>query len=320
MIYNSEPVNLSRIDFSDQTCRISTRKDIQPLADSIKGTGLISPLLLLEKEGGRLSLISGFRRAEACKFLNRTEAEGRILAKDTPFSDCIRYAITENAFQRALNPIEISRAFRLLQKQYDDEELLANAAAGLGLPGNRAAVRQLLPLCGLSSRIQEGILQEIISPIMALELTGLDAESADRLAALFCDLRVSLNKQREILNLVREIALRDDLEMPDVLEGRNMTDILSDPEKDRNQKARQIRLYLRKCRFPAISAAEERYAACVKELKLPKDLRLIPPKDFEGSVFCFQLYFSSIKELEYVLTQLELSYKTPAFGEIIKNC
>ncbi len=317
MIYKTERIALSRIDAEDFSFRISTRSDSQALAVSIKAAGLLSPLLLLAKENSQFCIVSGFRRFAACEKVGLPDVEARIFGMDTPHLECVRYAIAENAFQRELNPIEISRSLRLLQDYFSEPNQLAESAAEIGLPGNPAIIRKLLPLCDLASIIQQGILTESISPVMALELAELDAESGSTLASLFSDLRLSLSKQREIMQLLTEIAARDDLAVMDILREKDLQEILADKDADRGMKARNIRYYLKKWRFPAITEAEERYGQCVKEMRLGENLRLIPPKDFEGNVYIFQLSFSSISELEDRLADLDRIKSEPVLQEII---
>ncbi|MGE0084512.1 MAG: ParB/RepB/Spo0J family partition protein [Desulfococcaceae bacterium] len=317
MIYKTERIALSRIDAEDFTFRITTRSDIQPLALSLNTVGMMSPLLVQAKDNSQLCIVSGFRRFAACEKLGWSETEARILGEDTSLLECVRYAIADNAFQRDLNPVEISRSLRLLRDHFSEPNQLAEAAADLGLPGNPAIIRKLLPLCDLALIIQQGILTESISPVMALELAELDAESGSTLAALFSDLRLSLSKQREILQLLTEIAARDDLPVMDVLREKDLQEIIADKNADRGMKARNIRYYLKKKRFPAITAAEERYGQCVKEMRLGENLRLIPPKDFEGSAYTFQFSFSSISELEDRLSDLKRIKDEPALPEIL---
>jgi len=298
MIYKTESVALSRIDAGDFTFRITTRSDMDALAVSLKTAGLISPLLVLAKENSQFCIVSGFRRFAACEKLGCPDVEVRILDADTSFLECVRYAVADNAFQRELNPIEISRSLKLLHAHFPQPNQLIEAANNLGLPGNPAVIRKFLPLCDLSPVIQEGILSRSISTAVALELAEMDTESGITLASLFADLRLSLNKQREILQLLTEIAARDDLTVIDVLKEKDLQEIIAEKDADRGIKGRNIRFYLKKRRFPAITAAEERYAQCVKEMRLGENIRLIPPKDFEGNVYTFQFSFRTVPELK----------------------
>ncbi|MEZ4526077.1 MAG: ParB N-terminal domain-containing protein [Desulfobacterales bacterium] len=317
MTYKTERIALSRIDAADFTFRITTRFDIQPLAVSLKTAGLMAPLLLRAKGNSQFCIVSGFRRFVACEKLAWPEVEARILEADTPHLECVRYAVTDNALQRELNPIEISRSLKLLRDHFPQPDRLAKAANDLGMPGNPAIIRKFLPLCDLPPLIQQGILTQSLSPVMALELAELESESAVTLAALFADLRLSLNKQREILQLLADIAARDELTVMDVLSERDLQEILADENADRGMKARNIRHCLKKRRFPAISAAEERYARHIKDLKLGGDLRLIPPKDFEGSVYTFQISFRTISELKARLADLNRITAEAALPEIL---
>ena len=71
-------IPLSAIDRSDNTYRITTRRDIKTLAASIELAGLIHPPLLIKKNRG-YAVLSGFRRVAACESLKREEMDCRII-------------------------------------------------------------------------------------------------------------------------------------------------------------------------------------------------------------------------------------------------
>jgi len=310
----------------DQTCRITTETSNASLMDSIERVGLMSPPLLIPKktesnaEGMQspcFTIVCGFRRIAVCQDLGWSDIEARVLGPDTASSDCVKFAIGDNALQRSLNLIETSRSLCLLAEVFKADELVSMAKA-LGLPDNPSVIRKIMPLCLLPDIIQNGILSGILSMPVALELGTFDPPDAGTaFAVLFETLRLSLSKQREVITLVREIAIREDISILDVLHGDHLQEILGDDDLDRNQKARSVRLYLRQRRFPAITHAERAFERHVRDLKLGNQMKLIPPANFEGNVYTLSMCFSNLAELKSLRTSFDQLIRNPSLEKIL---
>jgi ParB family chromosome partitioning protein len=301
MRFHDTEVDLPAIDPADDTFRITTNTDVSRLKRSIRGVGLIAPPLLVSPVSaggaGGHRLIAGFRRVAACRDLGFARIAARVLPPETSERDCARLAVADNALQRSLNPIETSRALTLLSQAYPDPGDLAPAAGELGLPDNPALIRKLIPLCRLPRPLQSAILAETLSLSMARTLSTLESGLAVTLTRLFADLSLGLNKQREVLSLLQEIALREDRAMADLLRDDAIQSILSDPDADRGQRAGALRRYLRGRRYPAISRAEAAFRETAATLPLGQGIQLIPPRHFESPVYSLSIGFSSLSEL-----------------------
>jgi hypothetical protein len=313
-----ETVPLEQIDLQNDDFRITTGEDIDALTASIQHAGLISPPVLLQQACG-FTVVSGFRRLAACRKLGWQEIIARILEPEVSRLACLRLAISANALERPLNLIETSRAFRKLSVFSTRLEELAETASACGLPANPSIIEKIKNLCLLPLPIQHSILNGTISLTVANDLARHPAETAVDFARLFEQLKLSLNKQKEIVRLVGEIAHREDISIRRVLAGHTLQQILSDKELDRGQKGRKIRSFLRQRRFPRIVKAEHNYQAHLKKLKLNPDIRLIPPKDFEGTTYTLNLNFSNLDHLKMLQSTLEKMSRHPSFAKIVED-
>ncbi len=316
MRFKVKQVILSRIDSGDESFRITTAADSDDLMASIQDVGLLNPPLLLGK-GDNYIIVSGFRRVEACQRLGRSQINARVVDSATSRAECVRFAITDNAFQRPLNLVEQSRSIHLLSGFFDDHQALAKELSALGLPENPSIIEKLKRVCHLSPSIQSGILSNTISLATALELGKFGQDAGDRLAVLLQGLKLSLNRQREIIFLVKEIALRDDVSIPAVLEDQGVIRILDNEAFDRNQKARKFRAYLRQRRFPSLTEAERKFEGHVKELKLGSGIQLIPPANFEGSGYTLKLSFKNLTELHHRKAAFDAILEHPSLAKIL---
>jgi len=309
-IFCQSSINLASIDLEDNTFRITTDTRIEDLILSIKSVGLLNPPILIKKTSG-LQIISGFRRISACLSLGMAQIPARILDSDRKKLECAKLAITENSLQRTLNLIEQSRSFYMLSGFYKDNDHLAWTASALGLPDNPSIINKVKKICKLPHDIQNGVLSNTISLAMALELEMLEKDEGAALAILFDNLKLSLNKQREIINHIKEIAIIDNISILNLLTKSHLREIADDNDLDKNQKINKIRLYLKQRRFPEITRAEKELELKIKNLKLSSNMKLIPPKNFEASTYSLILQFASMEQLRENKTALEKIIQNP---------
>ncbi|MBZ5564850.1 MAG: ParB/RepB/Spo0J family partition protein [Acidobacteriia bacterium] len=124
---------------------------LKELAESIRGSGVVQPVLLRPAPGqeGRYQLVAGERRWRAAKLaeLESVPAVVRPLGD----RDALEFALTENLLREDLNPLEVAHAYQALQEQFglSHEEI----ADRLGL--NRSTVTNTLRLLRLPAEVQE---------------------------------------------------------------------------------------------------------------------------------------------------------------------
>jgi len=316
MYYRSATIPLSDIDTGDDTFRITTSSSIGSLAKGIETVGLINPPVLLPVSN-RYTVISGFRRVQALRRLGRSDAIARIVRDDSPGLHQASVAVAENALQRPLNLIEASRVINLLSSFIPEMARLSECAVSLGLAGDQQLFRKLMPLCHMPAAVQRGILAGAISLTMALALNAYEAPISTGFAEMFHHLKLSLNKQREVLTHVKEIALRENLAMAGVLESPDLLLILEDGDLDRARKARSLRAYLRKRRFPNLAAAESAFEDNLRGIGIGSGMRLVPPRNFEGTEYTLQMQFADTDQLEEQREALDRVIEHPKMRAIL---
>jgi len=284
--------------------------------ESIQHDGLITPPLLIKKDSAFI-IVCGFRRITACLKLNWKEITACILKPDISTLDCLRLAIAENALQRSLNLIETSRCLQKLSLFITDIRQLAESASSLGLPDNPSIIDKIKSLSLLPRSIQSSILAETISLAMANELESLEADIAIAFTQLFCQLKIGLNKQKEIVTLVKEIARRESLSPQDVIEDKHFIEIMTQRDLDRGQKSRKLRSYLRERRYPKIAEFEKNFEIHRKNLNLGNNIKLIPPKEFEAAIYGLNMTFTNLEHLKTLQTRLNTIIQQPDFKKIL---
>jgi ParB family transcriptional regulator, chromosome partitioning protein len=314
-VYRSS-MDLASIDLEDHTFHITTDTCIENLILSIKSVGLLNPPILIKKTSG-FQIISGFRRISACLGLGMTEIPARVVDAAMKKLECVKFAITENSLQRTLNLIEQSRSLYMLSDFYKENDQLAEAASNLGLPNSPFITKKIIRICKLPQDIQDGVLSNTISLSMALELEMLEKDEGSAFAILFDTLKLSLNKQKEILTHVKEIAIIENISIINLLTESQLRKISGDKDLDRIQKINKIRLYLKQRRFPEITKSEKDLEIKIKKLKLGSNIKLIPPKNFEASTYSLNLQFASMEQLRKNKTSLEKIFQNPILKDIL---
>lgn len=306
-------VPLDTINSEDHTCRISSLADpdwIDALAESIDRLGLLQAPLILENKPHR-RIVSGFRRIAACRRSGRGEIFCRILGPEAPTRKVVQLAVAENAWQRPLNLMEKARSFALLGESYPESKRLADIATPLGLVENTTMIDKLIRLTRLPEPIQQAVEAGFLGLAMALTMGTLETEEGRQILELFQTFQFGLNRQRELLELIREIAKRESIPIAQVLASDETIAILNRTDQDRPARGGALRRYLKQRRYPVLTQAETAFRRLERELRLGPRIRLNPPPYFEGNTFQLLLSFDTLEELNDHQQHLEKMRQHP---------
>lgn len=178
-----------------QPRRAFPEETLKELADSIRSTGVVQPILLRRagETTGRFQLISGERRLRAAKVAGLESVPA--LVRELSDKDALEYALTENLLREDLNPLEVARGYETLQKQFrlSHEEI----AGRLGI--SRSAVTNTLRLLRLAPEVQEMLASGRISFGHARALLALEsAEKQCETAALILKHDLSVRQAEDL--------------------------------------------------------------------------------------------------------------------------
>src|SRR5271157_21515 len=176
-----------------QPRRTFSADKLKELADSIRASGLVQPVLL-RRADGRYQLIAGERRWRAARQAGLTVIPA--VVREIGDRDALELALTENLLREDLNPFEAAQGFAALQQKHglSHEEI----AEHLGL--DRSTVTNTLRLLRLPQEVQQMIGEGTLSAGHARALLGLDSAAAQlQLAKLIVKQGLSV---RQVENLV----------------------------------------------------------------------------------------------------------------------
>lgn len=146
------------------------------LADSIRASGIIQPILVRPIGGGRFELVAGERRLRAARVAQLTSVPA--LVKEISDSESLELALVENLQREDLNPIDRAAAYQ----QYLTTFRVAPDTLARRLGESRANVTNYVRLLNLAPEIQEMVRSSQLSMGHARAIAGV--KSAERQLSL----------------------------------------------------------------------------------------------------------------------------------------
>jgi ParB family transcriptional regulator, chromosome partitioning protein len=315
MRFEPKKVSIDSIDIENTSFKISTPKPIENLSCSIDQFGLFSPPILKDFHDGYI-IVSGFHRVNACKKIGWMDIDARVIKYNTKEIDCLKVSIADNVYHRDMNLIEQSIALSKLASFCDSENEFINASRQFGFGDNPSYINKLMKLHTLIPELQQSILSGTIPMTIAIEVSSFDKTSMLQLIKLFECLKPTLNQQKEILTLIKEVSKIRNSSIDNFLKEKHILDIIDHQDLGRAQKIKELRALLQKIRFPVISDYYDQFNALIHRLKLPNKLKLVPPENFEDVSYLMMLRFDSLQEFVSYVNILQNLSGTPEFNAL----
>jgi len=150
---------------------------LQELAASIRQRGVMQPLLVRSRDGGKFELIAGERRWRAAKEAGLTTVP--VIVRQATDEESLEIALIENLQREDLNPIEEARAYDQLATVFKlTQEKIAEKVGR-----SRAAVANALRLLALPAEVLAWIGTGQLSVGHAKVILGLSIAEEQRLVA-----------------------------------------------------------------------------------------------------------------------------------------
>lgn len=254
----------------------------------------------------------------ACKALGWSEIKTRVIKGSPSELDTLKLAILDNRSHRELNVVEQARGIQKLSLDLPSRNRLQMLSSLLGFPQSQKVFKKIDALSLLPEVIQSSIIDEIVSFEAAVDLSRFSHEDALSFFELFRVLKLSQNKQREVITLVQEIAIRENLKPVEVLQSKEVRAILDRPELNRNEKGAKVRACLKRRRFPTLAKTEEKFSKEVKALKLNEHIHITAPSYFEGAPYTLRMTFKSMEDFDKRRKALDAMAKNPALRRLLE--
>ncbi|MCR6516362.1 MULTISPECIES: ParB/RepB/Spo0J family partition protein [Clostridium] len=195
---NNLTIPLNKItNNSEQPRKFFDKENISELAESIKNHGIIQPLIL-KKQKNNYIIVAGERRFRAAKMLGLKEVPAIIM--DLTEKEILEIALIENIQRENLNPIEEAIAYKKLLSEFD----LTQNELSQRIGKSRTAITNTMRLTNLDSRVQQYLIESVISEGHGRALLGTDDKELQyKLAQKVIDEKLSV---RDLERLIKKIS------------------------------------------------------------------------------------------------------------------
>lgn len=180
----------------EQPRKVFDEDALLELAESIKQYGVIQPILV-QKKDGYYEIIAGERRWRAAKLAGLKKVP--VIIKEFTEQEIVEVSLIENIQRESLNPIEEAAAYKRLMEEFHlkQDEIAERVSK------SRTAVTNAMRLLKLDERVQQMVIDEMISTGHARALLGLEsAEMQFSAAQKIFDEKLSV---RETEKLIKEM-------------------------------------------------------------------------------------------------------------------
>ena len=154
------------------------------------------------------------------------------------------------------------------------------------------------------SEFRESRPETSVQSALAERLCHWNRDDRETFSSLVSRLKIGQNHQRDLMDWLEEIALRDTAKIADVLGAAPLAAIESDPRLGRADKLKRIKEHIRRLRFPRLTASEDGVRSRLRELKLVPELRITVPAGLEGGKLHVEFSAANMAEFRVCVSKL----------------
>lgn len=307
---------LEDINLKDERFRILHFCSPDQLTQSIREVGLIYPPVVTPRNG-LLVPVTGWKRIFACKQLLLSPIPV-FVSGETDDLKTFRMALFENLAIRKFDLIERAEIVNRLKKFGENKKRIMKEYFPLfGIP----PIHDSYDLYTKISRMNRKEKRLVSEKEIALPVVEQLIQLSSKERALFFPLIVILsrNKQREMLELAREISLKKEKPIQEIFYSDEMQNVLLNEKYSPLQKADRVRLLLKKQRFPRLLSQERFFESSKKKLGWPQDIDLFPTPNFEDNEVHIKFSFTGKKDYLTKLSSLRRMAEKDEFAAFLES-
>jgi ParB family transcriptional regulator, chromosome partitioning protein len=226
---SAQEIPVDHIDANPyQTRRRINEPALQELADSIRASGVVQPVVLRPTANGRFQIVAGERRWLASRRAGRTTIPA--VVRQISNEQAMEITIIENLQREDLNPVEQARAFERLSREFGmTQEQIATRTGK-----DRASIANFIRLLKLPETVQEAMESGTLSFGHGKVLLGLAGfpEHLERTAREIVEKELSVRQTEELVaRLLNPQGAEQNKEKPARLVDPNVREAQSSMER-----------------------------------------------------------------------------------------
>ena len=229
-------VALWEIDLDPGPFCMSFNFSVEQVKASIEQFGVLNPPYLMKDSESHYTVVAGYRRLLAVRELGWSDIVCQVLPDGFPPFKALLLNLYDNLIQRKMNEIEKGMVVQRLTRFVKHEQIITQFMPMLNIPSNRQTLKLFLGLEELEEPIRLSIAVERLSLRVAGLMMSLGTEDRLKINDLFTSLKWSFNQQWEAAQWIIEIASREGRSIEEVINDREVTEILHDSRMSNPQK------------------------------------------------------------------------------------
>ncbi|MBT5551036.1 MAG: ParB N-terminal domain-containing protein [Nitrospina sp.] len=309
---------LKDIDGDDRLTDFSMDGCPEKLTDSVKVIGIRHPISVFPSGKNRYAIVSGHKRFLAAPRSGLTSIPAIIIPE---IEDAERLVINlnENFGQRQYSDIEKGGILNKLKDAgINDETIIEEYMPLLELERSKKIFMDLCSVKILSPKLKK-LLHRARVPVKTFStFYKWDEESKTTAENLFARLKSGVNKWRDLLELVDEVATRENTTQGNILSREDIQKIMTASDVPAPQQYDQIHKILYNLRYPVLSDMRKQVARALDEMELDDKTRLKFEESFESDELKLELKFQSEKELSRQVEKIIKALQSGSVEKLIK--
>ncbi|MFQ5482271.1 MAG: ParB/RepB/Spo0J family partition protein, partial [Nitrospinaceae bacterium] len=275
-----QTIPVSRLD-PDPVTGFALAPTPPALERSIRGLGVLTPLLAAPAEGGRRRVIAGHRRLEIARRLPAAAVPVRLLAVEPEAAVKLQWQLQDNSTHRTYSDMEIGRALiRLAAAGMPETRLISHVLPLLGQEPAKKRLDDFLGAWDFSPRLQQ-VVHEVRLPVRVYSLFFRWGEpDREAAGALLETLRPGVNKCRDLLEMVEETAQRDGVTPAALFDRPEIRTRLEDASQPPGERFQAIQKIIFEWRYPHLFHLRAEARGIISRLRLDPGIRLRVPENF----------------------------------------
>lgn len=192
-------VNINKVEPNREQPRKNFDEDaLLELSESIKQFGVLQPLLVQDKKD-YYEIIAGERRWRAAKLAGLKEVP--VIIKELTTQEVVEISLIENIQRENLNPIEEAFAYKRLLTEFN----LKQDEVAERVSKSRTAVTNSMRLLKLNEKVQQMVIDDMISTGHARALLGIDdSEKQYATAQKIFDEKLSVRETEKLVKKIQQ--------------------------------------------------------------------------------------------------------------------
>jgi len=283
--------------------RISWGRDTAKLEESIRLWGCLQPVILISPK--EPEIVHGFRRAEAA-----LKAEvGRIpvvyLESEPNARETFLLALELFLATDAPHPVEIAIMLRKMEEWFKRDDIIDRLFPRLGLAQSSILYRRYRAIEEMPLSARQALAEETLDASCVPLLQRLSTEDREPAVDLLLRLRPTKSMQKEMLEYLHDVAMRDGVSVGELAEEEAVRRILNREPANLPQQRDAFRAWLKMKRFPVLQKSKDAFERACRELSTGDQLQLMPPPYYEGNRYELRLSFRNPEEFFRQMERLE---------------